>query len=124
VATQLNVIASNDSSFPSVGRAILTAEAIKEKMNKAVVATRSTARLTSRLVGWSFTIGQFNSSDENFSRGLFTDSVALALSIGPVVLPQLDANRHDLVVSRVIAGLLIQTDLVTRAGVSMYLQSG
>jgi len=49
VATQLNVIASNDSSFPSVGRAIFTAEAIKEKINVAVVATRSTARLTSSL---------------------------------------------------------------------------
>ena len=61
VAIQPNMTASNDSSFPSLGRAIFTAELIKVKINDAVVVTSSTTTplLVPLLMGSSI-IRQFN----------------------------------------------------------------
>jgi hypothetical protein len=59
--------ASNDSSFPSEGRAIFTVELIKGKINEAVVVTRRTTLLLAPLPTGSFIISQFNLFTENSS---------------------------------------------------------
>ena len=61
--------ASNDSSFPSEGRAIFTAEPIKGKINDAIVATRSTTPLLLLFPTGLFIISQFNLFTGNLSRG-------------------------------------------------------
>ncbi len=67
VAIQPNVIASNDSSFPIVGRAIFTAESIKGKRNEAIVATRSTPPLLVPLPAGSSIVSHSNLFSENSS---------------------------------------------------------
>jgi len=67
VAIQPNMTAFNDSSFPSEGRAIFTADPIKGKMNAAIVATRSTTPLLVPLPTGASIIGQFNLFTEDFS---------------------------------------------------------
>jgi len=49
VATQLNVIASNESSPPRVGRATFTEDVIKGNTNDASVMTKSTTPLLAPL---------------------------------------------------------------------------
>jgi hypothetical protein len=67
VATQFNMTVPNESSFPSDGRAIITVEAIKGKINDAIVATRSTTPLLAPLPLGSAIIGQFSLFTDNSS---------------------------------------------------------
>ncbi len=60
MATQLKVIASSESSLPSLGRAILTAEAMKGKTKEAMVATTRTRFLPVPCPAGSSIISQFN----------------------------------------------------------------